>query len=983
MGLIDTLAARLGYIKTQRIDEPAAWLQSTATHYRWDNLFDFSTDEQHLATYTKLSWVLTAVSSVAQLAATTGLQVMELAGEKRNEVPNHPFELLLQRPNPLMSRYELLESTFIFRALTGNAYWWLNRSNENAPPDEIWVLPSQYLKPVPDERMYLRGYIYDTGDGGKVPLDLHEVVHFRRFNPLNPFTGLSPLESLRFATRGDMAQQAWNLNYFDKDNAKMPGALAFAAPIDEPEWERMKADIREQHGGTNRNLMMLRGVGDRGVTWVSMAMSQRDMQFIEGRTFTKEEIFGVYAPGLSSMLAVNATEANSIAGRKTFTEMGVWPHLVAVAEKITNDVLPAYGRNLLAEFDDIRVTDRAMELQEQRAYADVHTVDEVRQRFFDAEPLGDDRGKLLVAEIGRGITPTEAPQQPDMQSILAQLNRGDNAVDPQSHQDAQSDRHSPDNVANAPQNDAQSDNRQAMQAEKRREEKAFRKWLKRRPNPDIAQFDAEYLSDAEKADIAAEFKTGDGDAEDTPFFVTLPTDGRITLDWWRATKATLQLSADDPEAEQAARMAIERRASREMSRSLEEWLTEALDGLSDAEVQSLAYRLRNNQATFRDVLQRALVQSSDLGVSVALEQFDNVGYGFDYTLVNAGARNWARRYTDDLLAQLNTTNDKIVGEAVARWIDNGEPLSALEMDLRPYFGRQRAQMIASTEVTRAYAEANRIAYEQSGVVETLEWRTANDERVCPICGPLGGIAAENVGTEQPKLGGGGNARTSVRNPQFQHPNGMVYGLPPAHPRCRCWIVPVVAEVGEATGAVVQPPEWAPSMSRQTAEQWVQNSSFPADTYHITSGVANERAIIRDGFDLSKEKFGRMWGDGVYVGVDEETANGYRKWTGRSARKLTIKLNVQNVYTYEEQYDNFKQSDILMKAMGLDGNITQNKIMAVEIIRDKGLSGALSDLGYDALHIIPRPSGVPGAALTRVGGNQIVVFDPKKVVVIND
>jgi hypothetical protein len=383
---------------------------------------------------------------------------------------------------------------------------------------------------------------------------------------------------------------------------------------------------------------------------------------------------------------------------------------------------------------------------------------------------------LLGITLPEGWEYTDLDEEPQAQTIT---------VVPQEQRQIDDTR-----MDDAPEDDARADERKAAEIE------TFKRWLKRNPNRagKLDAFKSDVLSDDDKATIAAEFKAqGDGDAEDTPFFVTLP-DGDITPDWWRATKATLQLSADDPEAEQAARMAIERRAAREMSQSLEEWLTTALDGLTEAEVQTLAYRLRNNQAAFRDVLQRALVQSADLGVSVAVDQFETVGYGFDYTLANAGARDWARRYTDDLLSKLNTTNDRIVGEAVARWVDNGEPLQALIDDLAPSFGKRRAELIASTETTRAYAEANRIAFEESGVIETIEWRTANDEKTCPICAPLGGIDAENVGTEQPKLGSGGNVTTSVRNPQFRHPNGMVYGLPPAHPRCRCWVVAVVEEV---------------------------------------------------------------------------------------------------------------------------------------------------------------------------------------------
>jgi SPP1 gp7 family putative phage head morphogenesis protein len=84
------------------------------------------------------------------------------------------------------------------------------------------------------------------------------------------------------------------------------------------------------------------------------------------------------------------------------------------------------------------------------------------------------------------------------------------------------------------------------------------------------------------------------------------------------------------------------------------------------------------------------------------------------------------------------------------------------------WGGPRADVAAITEVTRLYAEGNRAAWAASGVVKALQWKTSQDERVCPVCGPLAdtelAMDAEDV--------------------------------PPAHPRCRCWIVPVVKKASE-------------------------------------------------------------------------------------------------------------------------------------------------------------------------------------------
>ena len=113
------------------------------------------------------------------------------------------------------------------------------------------------------------------------------------------------------------------------------------------------------------------------------------------------------------MMDKNATEANAVASKAVFSELTLWPDLVSMAETITNAILPAYGENLILAFDDPRKTDRALELQEQAEYARTHTIDEVRAKFYEDDPIGDERGKLLVAEIAPGGIPgVDVPEKP-------------------------------------------------------------------------------------------------------------------------------------------------------------------------------------------------------------------------------------------------------------------------------------------------------------------------------------------------------------------------------------------------------------------------------------------------------------------------------------------------------------------------------------------------------------------------------------------
>jgi len=411
MRFIDRLAFVLG-AKVKLDDAKAAsvnyppWVLEGITP--WTDQPDLDVTKNQLALMQRLSWVYNAVTIRAQTAAGTPFSVKKRAGEDEEDIKNHPFELLLEKPNPLQSRFEFLEALFGFRALSGNAYIWLNRTSADAAPSEMWLMPPNRMKPVPDKNLFLKGYSYDPGEGSReIPLETWEVCHLKRWHPLNRYVGLSPIEALAQAVEGDIAMQKWNKNYFSKHNAKIPGILAFADPVQDTDWEKVKASIREEHGGTERRIMLLRNAGAGGVQWMSTGIPQKDMEFLEGRNFSKEEIYAAFAPGLASVLAINATEANSTAGKSTFMDMTIWPDHTAVAEKFSNDILPAYGDNLRGEFEDVRIPDRAIALQEQQAYGLVHTVDEVRAEFYQDKPLDDEeKGRLLVPEVGKGSTST-------------------------------------------------------------------------------------------------------------------------------------------------------------------------------------------------------------------------------------------------------------------------------------------------------------------------------------------------------------------------------------------------------------------------------------------------------------------------------------------------------------------------------------------------------------------------------------------------
>ncbi len=228
------------------------------------------------------------------------------------------------------------------------------------------------------------------------------------------------------------------------------------------------------------------------------------------------------------------------------------------------------------------------------------------------------------------------------------------------------------------------------------------------------------------------------------------------------------------------------RQMRRYEREFEAAVTAALDRLrraiqrdiSDDNVQDMIARLNDDAVTrpFQDAIVTELERVALAGSEFGRLQVEGDVFGVKalemtaWDLANNAAAQWAIGYGYDLVrGLLDTTRDRLQIE-IAEYINNSQTIGQLieRITAGGVFGQPRAHAIAVTEVTRAYAQGNLAAWRASGVVEGKQWNTNNDELVCPVCGPLAG---QVVALDEPFPGN--------------------IAAPPAHPRCRCWIVPKV------------------------------------------------------------------------------------------------------------------------------------------------------------------------------------------------
>lgn len=153
----------------------------------------------------------------------------------------------------------------------------------------------------------------------------------------------------------------------------------------------------------------------------------------------------------------------------------------------------------------------------------------------------------------------------------------------------------------------------------------------------------------------------------------------------------------------------------------------------------------------------------------------------EVTLNNQRAAAFILSQSQRALLLTEATTRQALREVIARSVDAGESLSSLieRINEMPEFGLARAQTIARTESISAYNFATRDAWEQSGVVEEVEWLSARDSAVRDTHSNADGdTAAANGGTFD--VGG-----SVLRFP------GDPAGPPEETVNCRCTLLPVL------------------------------------------------------------------------------------------------------------------------------------------------------------------------------------------------
>ena len=273
--------------------------------------------------------VRTVVSFLARNVAQLGLHMFERVGDDdRRRMSDHPMALMLKQPNPWTTKYRFIQALVCDFAIYDRAYWLKTRITPES--NGLVRIPPPIVTPEGDNWLTPNGFKVDGTSGTRV-YKADEVVYFRGYG-LDKDIGISPLEALRRTLReeyaaGEMREQVM------RNGARMSGYLE--RPKDAPEWsdtarDRFKRNWQAQYSGAGP------GAGgtpilEDGMQFKPVSQTARDLQYIESRKLTREEVAAAYfvPPPMIGILD-HATFSNiTVQQRMLYTEtLGPWLSMI-------------------------------------------------------------------------------------------------------------------------------------------------------------------------------------------------------------------------------------------------------------------------------------------------------------------------------------------------------------------------------------------------------------------------------------------------------------------------------------------------------------------------------------------------------------------------------------------------------------------------------------------------------------------------------
>lgn len=275
----------------------------------------------------------------------------DTGSDQRIEVVQHAAIQLWNDPNSFHSGFEFREGAQQHEELTGETFWVLD--TEIGFPTSMWYVRPDRMEPVPDPDDYLIGWIYTGPTGEQVPLKRNEVILEKRPDPMDPYRGAGPVQSIMPNIQQQRYATEYQRNLF-LNGADPGGVITVPNHLTEREFDELIERWRESHRGVARAGHV--GVLEDGMTWQPSTTTNKDMEYGNLRLANRDELreaWRVHKAMMGSSEDVN--RANAETGEEVFTTWQVLPRLKRRRDTLNHKLLPLFGaagKGVEFDYDD-------------------------------------------------------------------------------------------------------------------------------------------------------------------------------------------------------------------------------------------------------------------------------------------------------------------------------------------------------------------------------------------------------------------------------------------------------------------------------------------------------------------------------------------------------------------------------------------------------------------------------------------------------
>lgn len=338
------------------------------------------------------------------------LNAKVLKSQAFDEVDNHPFMALMERPNPLQSGKQFRRDMMGYYEICGNAYAYAATPgigiNANTVK-QLWVVPSPCVTIETGTRVDpVRGYKVSYYGDDVIPKQ--KIIHMKSFNPVVDYTGgewlygMSKMQALRMdLSEYKAAQTAQGTLFANMGPRGIISGNSEFGPDEETAVAIHDRFIQMHTGPLHGGGYM---VTPADVKFTSIGMSPVDLNILAAKGDILQAICAVYR--YPKELFTGAQNVSSQGeNNKKFITSCVLPLLIDFDEVMTKFIQDTYGDDSLVYISD---TQYFPELQPNRKeladwlrlMSEQLTIDEIRAAL-DYDELPNGLGKHVLVSGGK------------------------------------------------------------------------------------------------------------------------------------------------------------------------------------------------------------------------------------------------------------------------------------------------------------------------------------------------------------------------------------------------------------------------------------------------------------------------------------------------------------------------------------------------------------------------------------------------------